>query len=331
MKVFVTGATGFVGSHLCDLLSKKNYQVFSLARSIEKFQEFDVAGKPILGSLSSREKNKWIEQLPDDLDIVIHVAGLVHTFKKELFYEVNTQATKQLLEDLSQKYKRLKFVFISSLSAAGPSLNGQERNEDFPLEPVSHYGKSKMLAEKELLDLNVPSWEKVIIRPPMVIGPRDPAFLDIVKMVKNGHFLNAGAPSSKKLYSFVCVFDLIEMILKALETDFYQPETFYSCYPQPVSLSKLITLTSEQIHQKKVVTFDIPLPILKVLSYLLLMISKVFPINLRLTPDKYEEIAPNAWTCSSEKSQKFLKMSYQWDIKKSLEKTCKDYMDRHWL
>ncbi len=179
MKVLVTGATGFVGSHLCDLLTKNNHQVFALVRNPTKAKEFGVPGVHLQGDLSSFE---WINDLPKDLDAVVHTAGIVHSFDSKDFYDVNATATKALIEALAS-FDGLKFTLVSSQAAGGPSPKSNPAKEDANA-AVSDYGRSKRLAE-EYVACAPKSWSVSVVRPPMVIGPRDPAVLDIFKMVKS--------------------------------------------------------------------------------------------------------------------------------------------------
>ena len=149
MKILVTGSTGFLGSHLCELLKQSGHEVYAQARNEKKFQQFKVQGRFVKGDLETEKANHWVSKLPEDLDTVIHAAGIVHSFKEGAFYKINTEGTKQLIEDLKIKYPKLHFIFLSSLSAAGPSLQSPV-NEKTIEEPVSHYGRSKLLAEKTI-------------------------------------------------------------------------------------------------------------------------------------------------------------------------------------
>ncbi len=143
MKVLVTGSTGFVGTHLCERLHSEGHEVYALVRNEKKAKAFNVPGTLILGTLEHDQNHSWVEKLPDDLDAVIHTAGIVHHFDKEIFEKVNTKATSQLLDDLIGRYSKLKLVFISSLAACGPSYDKKEITEERALTPPSLYGNSK--------------------------------------------------------------------------------------------------------------------------------------------------------------------------------------------
>ena len=192
MKVFVTGATGFVGSHLIDRFDQEGIEHFGLARSQKKWNEFDLPGTPILGDLGKDSIDHWVSQLPADLTHFIHTAGVVHSFDKDIFDKINFEATKVLFQALKERFPKLHFIFFSSLAAVGPSQKQKAHTEEVPLNPPSLYGQSKMKAESFLISEKPLDWSLTIIRPPMVIGPRDPAVLDIFKMVKGKFILGTG-------------------------------------------------------------------------------------------------------------------------------------------
>lgn len=330
MKVLVTGATGFVGSHLSELLKERGHEVYALVRNPKKLEGTKLDCHIIKGDLNLESFWDWIDQLPEDLDAVIHTAGIVHSFNEEHFYNVNSLATKRLIDLLKRKYDRLKFVLISSLAASGPSLEGELRLEDHPPQPTSQYGKSKLEAEEHLQDLAPISWNKVIIRPPMVIGPRDPAILDFFKMVSSRVVILPGLDGAEKRYSFICVFDLIEAIYRATTLEEIFNETFFVAHPNTIYAKELVGQI-ELTLAKKSLTLKLPLPAIKAAAFGLNYLNKWTGIEARLTPDKLHELTPKAWICSGEKCQRILGLDYQWDLEKTIEATAKDYKARGWI
>ncbi len=327
MKIFITGANGFVGTHLCLKLLEHGHTVYGLVRTPSKMSFAHPQFIIVKGDLNSFE-------LPLDIDACIHTAGLVHSFDENDFFQVNANATAALIDILKNHFKinplkPFKFILLSSLAAAGPSLKGQIKDEmeiDFP---VSAYGRSKKLAE-ELLKTNAPKeWLCSIIRPPMVIGPGDPAILDIFKMVQSGLVLLPGTDSLSKQYSFVCVFDLVKTIIYVVESD---NEVFiYSAYDSVIIFKQLIEEIKKQLKKTWIIYIPTPLFIIKFLSFLLKIVHKIIPHQLRLTPDKIFELKAQAWTCSSKKSQSLLGQTYQFDLPKTIQITLADYQKRHWL
>ena len=327
MKVLVTGATGFVGSHLCDLLENEGHEVFALARSEIKFDSMNIKGNMVLGNL---EDFSWLDGLPLDLDAVVHTAGIVHSFNIPEFYRINGRACRNLVAKLAEKYLDLRFIHISSMAAVGPSDLGEEKTEEVIPGPVSHYGWSKLEGEMALKKLGPGTWEKVYIRPPMVIGPGDRAFLDIFKMVKSGIVFSAG--KNKKI-SFIGVFDLIQVIKKLLEKKDIRlgGDTYHPACPDHLTFEELILEISTIMKKKRVLNIPMPQSFLRPVAKSLKMIHSLTRFNFRLTPDKVDEIIPDAWLLSPEKTKTDLSMDFKWGLKKSVEDTYKDYSKRGWI
>lgn len=330
MKVFVTGATGFVGSHLIDRLHQKGIDHTGLARSQKKWQEFELPGTPLLGDLGKESIQKWVETLPSDLTHFVHTAGVVHSFNKEIFDKVNFEATKDLFFALKERFPKLHFIFFSSLAAVGPSDKSCEHTEAVTLNPPSLYGQSKKKAEDFLIAEKPLEWSLTIIRPPMVIGPRDPAVLDIFKMVKGRFILGTGIKGKNKLYSFVCVHDLVTLVEKAMDHDHGRVEVFFSAHPKKHSFIEITDTVAEVMGKK---TFYLPVPFIAVsaLAHTMNALQKVASLEFRLTPDKLHELRPEAWTCSGKKSEESLNLTYEWDLEKTVRDTYRDYLERGWL
>jgi len=272
----------------------------------------------------------WVDSLPTDLDACIHTAGLVHTYDTDDFYSVNAFGTQYLIESLKKKYPhKLKFILVSSLAAAGPVNFGEKKDETDIDFPVSDYGRSKKQAE-EILKTQAPlEWTSSIVRPPMIIGPGDTAVLDIFKMVRDRFILLPGLNAKKKEYSFVCIFDLIETITRLLNSDLSLK--VYSAHESVIKFEELIEEIRSQLKIKWIVYLPLPLFIIKLVGFVLSLVYRLRPHQLRLTPDKIYELGANAWTCTPELSKRSLHQVYQYDLKRTVDVTIKDYEQRKWL
>lgn len=320
----ITGASGFIGIHLTQILNEKfpHIQLYNLVRSKERFDKKQLPGNCVVGDLNSSNL-EWItdpQVLPDDLTGVIHLAGLIHTHNCEEFYKVNAQGTLFLIENLKKRYlnKNLKFILVSSLAAYGPIRN------DFSMDkPVGDYGKSKLQAEK-IMKENLPlHWSWCIFRPPIVIGPKDLALYDLYSLVNSNLDIRCGISGDKRRYHFVCVLDLVSHILSKLEDkNFIQGETVYPFYPKEITFGEMTKQFSTILGKKFLLRFFIP-------EFLIIFLSKFskypfFPRALtRLTPDKVHEILALGWLCPATSSQ----ITYVWDLEKTLKLTIKDYQE----
>lgn len=323
MKILVTGASGFVGSHLTERLLKDGHIVFALVRTPAKVKTSHLNLHLIQGDLNDTT-NAWQTGIPSSLDAVIHTAGLVHTYNINDFFDVNTKGTERLINVLKEKFfTPLIFILISSLSAAGPSSKGQKKQLNDSDNPVSAYGLSKKNAETYLLENKPLNWTTIIIRPPMVIGPRDLAVLDIFKMVRDGIIILPDLNSRKKEYSFVCVFDLVETITLSLAQK--ENSIFYSAHDSIITFEELILTIQKEMEKKRIIFLPLPGMATKAASQLLALTSKITSHQLRLTPDKINELLPFAWTCETKTTQETLNQKFQYSLADTIKVTYADY------
>lgn len=309
----ITGSTGFVGQHLCEKLVNlyPNFSFFALARDKTRFERKNISGICVEGDL---DNISWVETLPDNLSGVVHVAGLIHSFNPKDFYTVNVEGSKNLMMALIEKYQKnssaLKIILISSLAANGPiDANG----------PVGNYGQSKLEGENMIKSLLPSHWTLSIIRPPIVIGPKDLALFDLYSLVKSNFAMRVGKKGNERKYHFICVFDLIDYIITVMNSNWNG--TTYAYYPCEVTFGQITQKMGDKIGKKNLFHFYIP-------EFLIKMLSKighipVFPKSLRrVTPDKVKEILATGWISPDAPALNF---HYKYDLDQTLEITVKDY------
>ena len=217
MKAFLTGGTGFIGTHLIDLLLARDTEVYVLVRNPDKEPALLKKEVRVLrGDLFS------IPALPAGLDIVFHLAGRIRSLNSDDYYTVNQEGTASLFRSLSRLKERPKVVVLSSQAAAGPSLGGRPVKESDPPRPVTTYGRSKLRGEQEALRLRN-EFPVVIIRACSVFGPHDRDFLAYFKLAAKGIVLTL---KKKKEASLVYVKDLAEALWLCAGAEVPSGETF---------------------------------------------------------------------------------------------------------
>jgi nucleoside-diphosphate-sugar epimerase len=215
MKYLVTGATGFVGSHLVRHLLERGHTVAALVRDQQGPARTPSAVRVLYSDLATGRGLRAAVDEASDADCVLHLAGTVKSIRPDGYAPVNAQGTRRLCEALAELERPPRLVYCSSLAAAGPSLPGRPRRETDPPRPVSAYGRSKLAGERALHALadRVPS---VIVRPPIVYGPGDAHFLPaVLAMVRGRALLTCG--TGTRHYSLIHVDDLCEALLAASE------------------------------------------------------------------------------------------------------------------
>ncbi|MCX7038940.1 MAG: NAD(P)-dependent oxidoreductase, partial [Spirochaetes bacterium] len=184
MKIAVTGATGFIGSHLCESFIARGHEVTCLVRNPGKLRW--IAGLPVRLVPGDLESPEALKDFVARQDIVVHAAGLTKARTLEEYLHANVGGTERLLQAIRAHDPRIsRFFYFSSQAAMGPSSANAPLTEDGAQNPVSLYGRSKSLAEKSMQNFR-DALPMTVIRPPAVYGPRDTDVLAVLRVVKGG-------------------------------------------------------------------------------------------------------------------------------------------------
>lgn len=210
-KAMVTGSTGFIGSFLVESLLSHGWEVSCFIRpksNIEVLKKLPV--RIIQGDIDDIPS---LEQAVKDQDYVFHVAARIRSAPKKVYDRANSLFTKNLAQATLKANPRLnRFVYISSIAAAGPSPPGKFSDESQTNEPKSEYGRSKLRGEKWLMDI----WDTIpitIIRPPNVYGPRQIETELLIKITKM-RILPLFKPQTGST-SLIYIKDLVDGIIQA--------------------------------------------------------------------------------------------------------------------
>jgi len=326
VKVFLTGATGFVGSHLAELIINNGHQIRALLRTTSNLRWIaDLNLETFYAKLDNA--NALLKGL-QDVDVVIHAAALTKALKNEDYYRVNFEGTKNLIDVIIENELPVKrFVLISSQAAAGPSQSLEPVTENDPPQPVSEYGKSKLLAENYLKE-KAQKLEYTIIRPSAVYGPRDTDVLQFFQSVKRG--MIPKWQNREKYVSFVYVKDLVEGILVAAQHPKAKNQTYFIADPQPYTWDELARITLE-FFNSKAIHVPIPLSAVKVIAGLSEFWSKISKKPSIINRQKVAELIPDFWICSPQKIKNQLGFETSTDIETGVKRTLEWYVEQNWI
>jgi len=319
MKAFVTGATGFIGSHLCEELIRRGYAVTCLVRETSNLKWIDTLDvKLVKGDCTDR---KSLYDVIDDFDYVFHLAGLTKSPSDTAFFSINTKGTENLITTLAEKNPRLKrFVYVSSLSAVGPCKNGIPVDEQAHPSPVSNYGRSKLEGEKTVLKYKnfIPV---TILRPAAVYGPRDKDFLVLFKMIKRGFFPDWG----KSYYSFVYIDDLVRGIILCAEHKEAEGKIYFISENTAHSNEEVVKLISSALNAKAL-RVKVPKFVMPFCSF----IGDKTHAGI-INKDKMKEFTHSHWICNARKVQEETGFTPRVMIKEGMKWTADWYRIHKWL
>ena len=325
MKVLVTGASGFLGSHVAERLKKAGHDVRVLVRKTSNRKFLDTLGVEL--AYGAIEDAAAVEEAVKGVDAIVHSAGIVKARSKEEYFSTNVQGTKNLLEAAKKHTPKLtRFVQVSSLEAAGPSADGKP----VPVSqeaPCTEYGRSKLLAEKACLafkdDLNV-----TILRPTAIYGPRDVEILEAFRSVKKRVLPITGDGSTK--YTFVYGPDCAEACVKAITAPVPSGSIYFvadgDIWEQKASMLKI----EEAFSTRAILRAGIPFGVVKAAAFFVEAYGKATNKAVMLTREKAAMLEQH-FVCDSAETRAALSWEPEVKWTEGTKLTARWYEDNGWL
>ncbi|MBK8229707.1 MAG: NAD-dependent epimerase/dehydratase family protein [Candidatus Eisenbacteria bacterium] len=332
----VTGASGFVGSHLVEHLVKRGYRLRLLVRPSSRLHWLDGVRKGNSVQLAAgdvTDKGSCAGAC-SGVRGVFHVGGLIRAGSSREYQAANAQGTRNLAEALAERGLRGGFfVYCSSLAAGGPGFAVEHdpnpvRSESDPSTPISPYGQSKLdgeMALREVADAHG-TFRHVVLRPPAVYGPRDAGILPLWKLLRQGIMPVPGKPGAR--LSMVFIDDLVSALVRVAEGGVRG--TYYVDDGEVHTWEK-IGLLAGQI-------MSVDPRMVKVPGWLGMSLalgaefwgalSRQAPL---LSREKLRELRQDHWVCSSEKARGAWGYTPRVRIEEGLRETLEWYRANQWL
>ncbi len=322
----VTGATGFVGSHLVDLLLEKKYNVRCLVRKTSDLKW--LKGKNVEIVICSLTDKEGLKKAFKDADYIYHVAGVVKSKTKQGYYDGNVTTTKIMLEAAIEYKESLKRILIvSSQTAAGPSTNGIPINEFNECKPITTYGRSKLEQEKTALTY-ADKLPITICRAPAIYGERDTEIFIFFQTFSKGLMTYIGLLD--KSVSLLHVADLAEGLYLAATSEKSIGEIYFISSEKYYTWKDVKDVTSK-VMNKKPVSIKIPhfivYTIAAVAQFFALFSSKPATLNI----EKAKDITRPAWTCETTKAIKDLGYRQKISLEAGIRRTVDWYKEMKWI
>lgn len=280
-KIFITGISSEIILAFIKLIDMKVYEIYGLTRNPENVIT-NPKIKLIKGDLKDIDSTKKIMK---GCSIIIHAAAVTHSFNEREYFDINLEATKELI-DLANQFKIKKFIFISSNTAG---------------EDSGAYGKTKFLAEK-YIETNFKSW--LIFRPSEVYGGNKKESIEkFISGNINNPFAPYPADVPSKLYP-VHLEDVAEIIYKTIFEEEIINEKITICGPEGYSFPDFLQLIK---YFKEKPLYSIPVP--KYFMFFIEKTARKIPFYIGIIPDQIPRLysRKNSGTTLYRKGKKSLK------------------------
>ena len=318
--VLVTGGTGFVGRHLLEKLRACGESVRCLVRASSSTRGLPAGVEIAVADLAG---GQGIEAALQGVETVIHVAGVTKALSPAEYYASNAHATETLVRAMQGRHIRL--VHVSSLAAIGPSLDGRPVDEDTTPHPISTYGKSKLEGERIARRL---APDSVIVRPPVVYGPRDTDVFQILKSIAQGVVLEIAG--GERWFSAIYVEDLVDGILAAARATQAAGRAYFLAYRKPATWQELGS-TAAQIMGRRPRTLRVPVVAAQTVGFFAEQWSHITRNPAIISREKVAEACCRFWTCNPARAAADLGFEAPTPLASGLAQTLAWYKEAGWL
>jgi nucleoside-diphosphate-sugar epimerase len=335
MKALVTGASGFIGSHLAERLVKEKYNVRVLIRnekkensesrkdSLELLKKLKVG--IVEGDLLDKES---LKRAVKGIDVVFHLAAIARpmAIPDEAYFKVNEEGTRNLLEACKNK-KIKKIIIMSSVSAVGSAKKDIAVNEQTECKPVDIYGWSKLAEENAAMEyFNKHKMPIIILRPPMVFGERDFEMLKLFKIVSKRFF---PIRSNVKCMEFLYVGNLVEACLLAVKSR-KNGEIYHISNGEHYSINEVVHAI-EKAEDKKIFPIGFPKFVLVFGGYVLESLGKIFHFHPPFKHDTVNWMTEKFWYSDISKAEKELRYKPIFSLEEGVKRTANYYKEKNYL
>lgn len=282
MKILVTGAAGFIGSHLVEDLVHAGHEVISFVLPGEGLRNLQGVSTTIVsGDIRHRDS---LRAAITGVDTVYHLAAISRYDRNVTdaeYQAVNVEGTRNVLE-MASAAKVRRFLFTATIEAVGVSQDGQALTEESPQAPRNIYGESKLAGEHLVAGFQGEHGMKtVVVRPPMTYGPREPLlYCRLFGIIQKGFYPLIG--NGKALTEFCYVKNQVLGIRLAAERG-RAGGIYFISDPRSYSIEEIVRTIAE-VMGVRVITPHIPVPLALLLGLGFEVVSKILPFYPFLIP-----------------------------------------------
>ncbi len=322
----VTGANGFVGSHLVDLLLKKELIVRCITRKTSDLRW--LKDKPVEifdGGLFDKENLRMAFK---DASFIYHVAGVVKAKTPEGYFNGNVEATRTMLEVASESSAAIeKFLIVGSQTTTGPSYNGKPVNEETECKPLTTYARSKKEQEEVALSYS-DKLPITICRAPAVYGERDTEVFIYFQTFNKG--LTSLIGFDKKILSLIHVVDLVEGLYLAATSEKSTGEIYFISSEKYYTWDEIGEVTAKALG-KKALRIRVPHFLVFTIAAFAQFFAMFGKKPATLNIEKAKDLTQHAWICDTAKAVNQLGFRQKISIEEGVKRSCDWYKEMKWI
>ncbi len=303
MRILVTGASGFLGSHVAEQAALNGFQVRALVRATSNRQFLETLPS-IEFALGAVEDVPSLERAVEGVDAVVHAAGIVKARRLVDFDQVNVQGTRNIVAAAVRRASKLRrFVQVSSLAAVGPSPDGRPIVDGTEPKPVSRYGRSKLEGEYAVLSAS-DRMPVTVIRPPLIYGPRDKECLAFFTSIQRGVLPILG--DGRNTLSLITAPDCARACIQALTADTPSGRNYLIDDGEIYVWREALAEIEKALGKRAWLRSGLPLPIVFLAAAGSQLWGSLTNTAQMLTLDKIKEFRQRHWVCSGANARREL-------------------------
>ena len=257
------------------------------------------------------------------VDTVIHLAGVTKALHAADYAAGNARATGTLLRAAADR--NVRFVHVSSLAAVGPNPDGAPLSEDADPHPLTNYGRSKLEAERIVRSL---APDAVIVRPPVVYGPRDIDVFQLLKSISKG--IAVEIAGGERWFSAIYVRDLVEGILCASRSPQAAGRTYFLAHAKPATWGDLRDAAA-RIMGRRIRIIRVPSAAAHAVGYCAEVCARITRRPGIISREKMVEAQCPYWTCDTRRAAAELGFQAKTTLEAGLAETLAWYKEAGWL
>ena len=324
-RVLITGGTGFVGSHVIEALASQPFSLRALVRKANDAARLRALGVAcIQGDLSDSEA---LNRAVADVDVVLHFAAVTKARSEFVYHQVNAEGTRALVAAIQATQPRpRRLVYLSSLAAVGPARDGKPVGLDDQPQPLTAYGRSKLVGEEACRSL-MDETEVVMLRAPVVYGPRDRDFFLLFQLAMRGVFLMP--KGAEGVLQLIHVHDLVDAVIRAATLS-NAAGIYHIAEARSYTWGDIVSGIANALG-RRVQTVRVPHWFVRTAAAVSEFGAATIGRTTIFNRDKVRELLAPGWLCETAAARQDLRFEARIPLPEGLTRTAAWYREQGWL